>query len=684
MTAPSSTPLAQRERLAIRAYPIEPVALAPDLGALSGSFPASSHTSGSNPGAGQSAQVVVAFNRPVVDFAASSASLSVRGATIASVSPHVAAGEAANAYIVTLTPDGNGTITVGLVADQACASGGVCTADGTTLTAIPSPLVIASRPGAAPSALFGAVLPAPVPSDADFAWTVTHDLDLDLDASDRRRTGMWSDGVTLRILQDGDGADDAVNAYDLETRERAEEREFALDDRNLAPRGIWTDASAIAWVSDSVRDRLFAYDLASGERAGERDIELAEANGDARGIWSDGATVWVLDGDASLFAYGLAGGELLGEYGLDSANGDPHGLWSDGVSLWVSNDDPARLFAYRLPKPGAADAPAEADLERVRHEEFDELANANASPRGIWSGGGVMYVADEDDDTVYSYNMPDMADARLAALRLNGVDIGEFNPARTDYAGVVAEQATVTTVTTEPMQRRAMIDISPPDADAAADGHQVALDGLAEIAVTVTSADGTREKVYRVRLTDSVDRAWPHCLRGEIGEGFSLVVYEGGSIADLAACAASRGVAALHLLHEAAWLRYVLGAPDFVNARFRALFADGVPALTPFVAASDGPDGKHPPGDIAMPRWPGCLHGDAAAGFSLAVYKGGGLDDLAACARSRDVAAFYVPVGRAWVAYTLGAPDFVNRRFAELFAEGVPPVTALIAKSGSP
>ena len=239
VTAPSSTPLAQRERLAIRAYPIEPVALAPDLGALSGSFPASSHTSGSNPGAGQSAQVVVAFNRPVVDFAASSASLSVRGATIASVSPHVAAGEAANAYIVTLTPDGNGTITVGLVADQACASGGVCTADSTTLTAIPSPLVIASRPGAAPSALFGAVLPAPTPSDADFAWTVTHDLDLDLDASDRRRTGMWSDGVTLRILQDGDGADDAVNAYDLETRERAEEREFALDDsQSRAPRHL--------------------------------------------------------------------------------------------------------------------------------------------------------------------------------------------------------------------------------------------------------------------------------------------------------------------------------------------------------------------------------------------------------------------------------------------------------------
>ena len=26
---------------------------------------------------------------------------------------------------------------------------------------------------------------------------------------------------------------------------------------------------------------------------------------------------------------------------------------------------------------------------------------------------------------------------------------------------------------------------------------------------------------------------WPHCLRGAVSEGFSLVVYEGGSIEDL-------------------------------------------------------------------------------------------------------------------------------------------------------
>ena len=163
---------------------------------------------------------------------------------------------------------------------------------------------------------------------------------------------MWSDGETLWLADNPDGAGDGVYAYDAETGERLEEREFPLDGRNRAPRGIWSDG-AVAWVSDSGRDRLFAYDLATGERLEDRDIALHEDNGDARGIWSDGATLWVLDDRANaVFAYDLATGDLLGEYALDPRNGSPRDLWSDGVALWVSDpgSSPRRLFAYRLPR----------------------------------------------------------------------------------------------------------------------------------------------------------------------------------------------------------------------------------------------------------------------------------------------------------------------------------------------
>ena len=86
--------------------------------------------------------VVVAFNRPVVDFDHTTPSLNVAGATVSSVSPHVVAGAAANAYVVTLTPAGAGDITFGLVAVQPCAGGGICAADGTVLAEVPASHVI--------------------------------------------------------------------------------------------------------------------------------------------------------------------------------------------------------------------------------------------------------------------------------------------------------------------------------------------------------------------------------------------------------------------------------------------------------------------------------------------------------------------------------------------------------------
>ena len=125
-----------------RAIPLHPVALFGDPGPLAAELPPSSTTSVFHGGSTDTPQVVVAFSRPVVDFDADTPSLNVTGATVASVSPHVVAGEPANAYLVTLTPDGDGAITFSLVANEACADGGICAADGTPLTSIPAALVI--------------------------------------------------------------------------------------------------------------------------------------------------------------------------------------------------------------------------------------------------------------------------------------------------------------------------------------------------------------------------------------------------------------------------------------------------------------------------------------------------------------------------------------------------------------
>ena len=536
----------------------------------------------------------------------------------------------------------------------------------------------------------------PTPSEADFEWAVEHDID-ELAAGNDKATGLWSDGTTLWIADNSDGAGDAVYAYDLKSGERVEEREFELDERNRAPRGFWSDGETV-WVSDSGRERLFAYRLADGERLEEREFELPRENRDARGIWSDEKTMWVLDGRAdALFAYDFESSALLGEYALADANGDPRGIWSDRTTVWVSDHGAKRLFAYRLPvlpdaeaDSGEEDADDDRELERVRDEEFSKLSRAsNNSPRGIWSDGDVMYVADESDDKVYSYNMPDAIDARLASLTLSGVDVGEFDPGRTDYEAVVADGVTETTVEAAAVQDDAVVDIAPADADGEADGYQVALQDLGEITVTVTSADGSRMKTYRVQIPETAwDPArdpWPHCLRGAVSEGFSLVVYEGGSVEELVGCAESRDIATLYALHEGVYVSYILGAPDFVNAGFIELFPDGLPPITPLIAASNGPPSADPFGDDLegdeQQPWPECLRGPVAAGFSLVVYEGGSVDELEACAQSREIAALYALSEGEFVSYILGAPAFVTQPFRDLFADGLPPMTPLVARS---
>ena len=522
----------------------------------------------------------------------------------------------------------------------------------------------------------------PTPSDVDFEWTVERDIE-ELDGSNEAPTGAWSNGVTLWITDNPNGAGDAVYAYDLASGERVEEQEFELDETNRAPRGAWSDRQTI-WVPDSGQERLFAYDLESGERLEEREIELAKRNDDPRGIWSDGETMWVLDDRRNaLFAYDIETGELLAEYALDDANDLPHGIWSDSHTVWVSNHDPKRLFAYRLPVPADDQGEEDLELERLADEEFTKLSSAgNNSPRGIWSDGEVMYVADANDGKVYTYNMPDAIDARLASLALSDIEIGEFGRDLSEYEGVPNDGVTQTTVAAEAAQDGASVDIDPSDADEDADGHQVDLEGVGEITVTVTAPDGSREKVYRVAFAETGPSA--SCLRGAVNPGFSLVAFEGGSVEDLVTCAQGRHVTALYALNAGEYVPYIVGAPDFATARFRGLFADGVPALLPLVVRSEGPATPAPAARLVAEPFETCLRGEIGEGFSLVVYEGGSVADLEACAGSVGVTAVYALVEGEYVPYILGAPEFATARFRALFPDGVPAATPLTVRGAGP
>ena len=205
--------------------------------------------------------------------------------------------------------------------------------------------------------------------------------------------------------------------------------------------------------------------------------------------------------------------------------------------------------------------------------------------------------------------MPDAIDARLASLALSGVDFGEFSPLRYDYAGDTIPHGNIATLTATTAQSGASREISPADHDGdEANGYQVLLIPGREITITVASPDGSRERVYRLLLgqeeatdpapeeatgpaPEEADGPAADCLRGIVNARFSLVTYEGGSMADLEACAEHVGMGSLYVRLGEAWVSLILGAPEFVNRAFRERYAKGVPADTPMIAQRVGPDG---------------------------------------------------------------------------------------------
>ena len=108
---------------------------------LTASLPHSGFQSSRHKGAGDRPQVIVAFSLPVASFEKTTPSVSLTDATVSSVRRHQEDG-LENAWIFFLDPDGDDDIVFRLVAGQPCDSGGICTGEGTTLSAAPEPRVL--------------------------------------------------------------------------------------------------------------------------------------------------------------------------------------------------------------------------------------------------------------------------------------------------------------------------------------------------------------------------------------------------------------------------------------------------------------------------------------------------------------------------------------------------------------
>ncbi len=332
------------------------------------------------------------------------------------------------------------------------------------------------------------------------------DFDTLQDAGNGGPHGLWSNGQTLWAA---DASDNKLYAYDLATKQRDPAKDFDTLKAagNRRPTGIWSDGTTM-WVADWEDDNIRAYRMSDKGRDSAKDFNTLKAAGNTTptGIWSDGTTMWVADTADRIYAYKMSdkSRDSAKEIDTNSLIGNRYiqDIWSDGTTLWASNysgfDNNAtnKIYAFNL-----------SERTREASKDFDTLSAAgNNKPRGIWSDGTTMWVADSHDgeDKIYAYRLSDAA--VLSSLSLSGLRLSPaFDSGTAQYTASILQLGAQTTVAATPFQSGASVVLSPVDVDTATAGHQVALANGAETTITITVTPSSGDaRVYIVNVTNLI------------------------------------------------------------------------------------------------------------------------------------------------------------------------------------
>ena len=232
-----------------------------------------------------------------------------------------------------------------------------------------------------------------------------------LDGDNGNPTGVWGDDETIWVGNNGVGAGNKIFAYKRSDGSRDSGKDF--DSLNAAGnesvRGICSDGTTM-FVTDATEDKVYAYKMSDTTRDSAKDITLTAANTRARGVWCDGDTVWVANdagtdgaGD-KIFAYKRSDGthdsakDMESLYVSTAAAGDnatwPRGLWSDGTTMFVADPQDNKVYAFKL---------SDESQDSAKNIKLDD---ANAEAYGLWFDGRVLWVVDLFEDRFYTYDLP--------------------------------------------------------------------------------------------------------------------------------------------------------------------------------------------------------------------------------------------------------------------------------------
>ena len=311
-----------------------------------------------------------------------------------------------------------------------------------------------------------------------YGWKAADDLDGLIEAGNVQPTGVWSDGTTMWVADDGD---EKIYAYNLTTKDRDSSKDFdtlsSADNEN--PTGIWSNGATM-WVADYSGNKIYAYNMSTRARDDTRDFDtiLAAGNVQPNGIWSDGTTMWVARFPDKVFSYNMPAASDDATLSALAVNPeDIVGFTADRVSYEVGVASTiARATVSATANDGAASVeidPADPDTGTAGHQvdlsagrnavtvmvtaengttqdytinvnraaadrygwkavdDLDGLIEAgNDAATGVWSDGTTMWVADDTGNKLYAYNLSD--GAREVASDFNTLDdAGNHDPSWT-------------------------------------------------------------------------------------------------------------------------------------------------------------------------------------------------------------------------------------------------------------
>ena len=233
-----------------------------------------------------------------------------------------------------------------------------------------------------------------------------------------RPNGLWSDGTTMWVSQrrnpiNNSGGPPKIFAYDMATKAHKPTEDFDTLDAvgNDTPGGIWSDGTTMFVLDERYRN-IYAYDMATKQRDRDKEVwgmwrALPRFSQD---IWSDGDNMWVAKccGPSShgVLAYLFDADLRVEDKDIRSTvlhanlNNQPFGIWADETTMFVSDINDGIVYAYwktwGVPQPG----------RNIQLNPLQRGADDGWGPRGIWSDGFTMWVADRSTDAIYAYTLP--------------------------------------------------------------------------------------------------------------------------------------------------------------------------------------------------------------------------------------------------------------------------------------